>query len=86
MSGGMIVNRSCILVMPDGHTVVDWGDGRAQDLDTGNFFELSSDMTCYSVSEDDLAFLVKTGRILKYDHLNVHLASLPDDNTLKTID
>ena len=78
MSDGMIVNRQWVLVTPDGRTVVDWGDGRAQDLDTGEFITFPTDVTCYSVSEDGLAYLLKTGRIEKYDNVNVHLASLPD--------
>ena len=85
MTGGMVVNRQWILELPDGRTVVDWGDGRAQDLDTGDFVDFPKDMTVYSVSEDGLAYLVKTGRIIKYDAVNVYLPSLPD-GSMKTIE
>lgn len=78
MSGGVPVEKQNVYVMQDGTFVVDWGDGQAQDLMTGEFLRVSESDFSHVIYDPELEILIRRGRVVEYDSHQVYLAPLPE--------
>ena len=85
MPRGIPVSRSLIFVLKSGDAVVDWGDGRVQDILQGEFRPYNEGEYGRAVSDVDLEQLRKNGRIEAYDANMVYIRTLPEAPS-KTID
>jgi hypothetical protein len=85
MNRGMAVPRGWVFVLKTGDFVVDWGDGRVQDLLSGNFLEFTERDYGRAISDPDLSSLKNNGRVEGYDSTTVFLRPLPEP-PLRTID
>jgi hypothetical protein len=78
MTRGIPVSRSIVFFLKSGEAVIDWGDGRAQDLWTGEFYPLDESQFDRAISDADLANLRNNGRIEGFDARTVYLRALPE--------
>jgi len=78
MPNGTPINRQWVFITRDGIIAIDWGNGTAQDIATGDFFAYRQEM--YSHPADDLALeqLVRMGRAEKYDDNTLYVYALPE--------
>jgi hypothetical protein len=78
VSSGIPVPRSLVFVLKSGEVVFDWGDGRVQDVMTGEF--LLFDETNYgrAVLDAELETLHNNGRVESFDARMVRLKPLPE--------
>ncbi len=58
--------------------MVDWGDGRVQDVENGHFLAFTERDFGHAVTDRDLDRLVNAGRIDSYDTRVVFLRPLPE--------
>ncbi len=72
------VNRTLIIVLQDGTPVLDWGDGNAQDLLTGEFRSFKEGEYSHPIQDKELDVLKQTGRIKDYDSRQVYLLQMPE--------
>jgi hypothetical protein len=72
------VPRGWVFVLKTGDVVIDWGDGRVQDILTGEFRSLSPHDPGETVSDADLEALKNSGRVQGYDVRMVYLRPLPE--------
>ena len=85
MKSGTPIERAFICVLTDGTVAVDWGDGRFQDLLTGEFRPTSADPFAHTATDDELEELVRRGLATGYDAQYAYLLSLPEQSR-KTLD
>ncbi len=78
MTEGTPVERGWVLMLKDGTVAVDWGNGLAQDIVSGDFFPLDERRVSHVVQEHELEILVRMGRIKGYDRQYVYLFPLPE--------
>ncbi len=78
MTRGMPVARSLVFVLKRGDIVVDWGDGRVQDILTGEFIRYHESDFDRAVTDGDLNSLRNSGRLEGYDARTVFLRPLPE--------
>jgi hypothetical protein len=64
--------------MKSGEVVVDWGDGRVQDVLTGDFLPYTEQDYGGAVQDTDLAALQRNGRVEFYDARTIYLSPLPE--------
>ncbi len=76
-TSGTPVQRSLIFILKSGETVVDWGDGRAMDIHTGEFIDFDESDFGGAVLDMDLDTLQNNGLVESYDDQVVYLQSLP---------
>jgi hypothetical protein len=77
-TGGTPLNRQWIIVLNDGMVVIDWGDGVYQDIVSGVFLSIREEDVSHHITNRELDWLPKTGRVASYDNLFVHIHSLPE--------
>ena len=85
MSTGTQIARQHIHVLKDGTFVVDWGDGRVQDLMTGEFMRIDDSEFLHVIYDAELDILTRRGRVLDYTSQDVFLAPLPESGR-RTLD
>jgi hypothetical protein len=85
MPRGIPVSRSLVFVIKSGDVVVDWGDGRVQDILQGEFRPYDENDFGRVVTDSDLEYLKKNGRVEAYDAYMVYIRTLPEAPS-KTID
>jgi hypothetical protein len=85
MNRGLAVPRGWVFVLRTGEYVVDWGDGRVQDLLSGEFLKFAESQYGRAISDSDLASLKNNGRVESYDSTTVYLRPLPEP-PLRTIE
>jgi hypothetical protein len=85
MPRGIPVSRSLVFVIKSGDVVVDWGDGRVQDVLQGEFRPYDENDFGRVVTDSDLEYLKKNGRVEAYDAYMVYIRTLPEAPS-KTID
>lgn len=85
MKRGMAVPRGWVFVLRTGEYVIDWGDGRVQDLLAGDFRAFTERDYGRAISDSDLSDLKNNGRVESYDSTTVYLRPLPEP-PLRTID
>jgi hypothetical protein len=78
MIGGTPVARGLVFMLNTGEVVVDWGDGRVQDVLTGEFMNYEERNYGGAVQDADLEILKKNGRVAGYDANVVYLKPLPE--------
>jgi hypothetical protein len=78
MPGGMPVNRNFVLVLTDGTILIDWGDHRYQDIETGEFKIIKEKFVCHRIMDDELKGLKQSRKILDYDSRLVYFGQLPE--------
>jgi len=85
MARGMPVPRSLVFLTVTGEAVVDWGDGRVQDITSGGFMTYSESNYSRPLTDVELQTLKNNGRVEDYDDRMVYLRPLPEPPR-KTID
>ena len=85
MKRGMPVERAFVCMLADGTLCVDWGDGRMQDVVTGDFRPAIDHLATHTVTDTELQSLVRQGIATGYDAGHAYLLPLPE-RALKTID
>ncbi|OGO67381.1 MAG: hypothetical protein A2Z37_17420 [Chloroflexi bacterium RBG_19FT_COMBO_62_14] len=85
MNRGLAVPRGWVFVLRTGEYVIDWGDGRVQDLLSGEFQKFTESQYGRAISDSDLASLKNNGRVESYDSTTVYLRPLPEP-PLRTIE
>lgn len=78
MPDGTPIPRDLIFVLRGGETVVDWGNGRVQDVESGRFYEFEERDFGRAVTDRDLDRLTNVGRVVSYDSRIVYLRPLPE--------
>jgi len=78
MSRGIPVTRGWVFVLRTGEPVIDWGDGRVQDIMTGDFLRYDEKDFGRPVQDTDLEMLRANGRVDSYDARTVYLRPLPE--------
>ena len=78
MPAGVPVARSWVYVLRSGEVVVDWGDGRVQDIGSGDFLSVSESDYDRPVTDSELDHLKLNGRVESFDARLVHLLPLPE--------
>ncbi|MEX0788656.1 MAG: hypothetical protein WD906_02525 [Anaerolineales bacterium] len=61
-----------------GEVVLDWGDGRVQDVLTGEFLQMRDPEFGRPATDADLEVLRKSGRVESFDARTVYLRPLPE--------
>ncbi|MBI9044679.1 MAG: hypothetical protein JEZ06_09350 [Anaerolineaceae bacterium] len=84
MARGTPIDRQFILVNQNGLIVIDWGNGKYQDVYEGNIVECK-EIELRAVREDELTILKSGQWILDFDSRMVYFLSLPQAN-IDTID
>ena len=78
MTTGLPVPRGWVLLTKSGEVVLDWGDGRVQDVLTGDFLQLSEQDFDRAANDADLEVMRKAGRVESFDARTVYLRPLPE--------
>lgn len=78
MPNGTPIPRDLNFVLRGGETVVDWGDGQVQDIETGRFYQFEERDYGRAVTDRDLDRLRNAGRVEHYDVRFVYLRPLPE--------
>jgi hypothetical protein len=78
MTSGFPVVRDLIFMLKSGEIVVDMGDGRVQDVRTGEFIAFSERDYGRAVTDADLEMLKNNGRVIAYNPRMVYLTPLPE--------
>jgi hypothetical protein len=78
MPGGTPIPRDLVFVLKTGEFVVDWGDGRVQDIETGEFRPFKERDYGRAISDSDLDRLKIMGRVDSFDLRTVFLLPLPE--------
>lgn len=78
MPGGFPVTRGLVFVLNSGEVVFDWGDGRVQDILTGEFHSFDERDYGRAVLDADLEMLKNNGRVESYDDRIVYIRHLPE--------
>ena len=85
MPNGTPIDRQWIFVTRQGIVAIDWGNGYAQDIASGDFFPYSNAIYSHPATDADLELLVRMGRVERYDKRTVYVYSLPE-RPQKTLD
>lgn len=78
MPQGTPIPRGLVFVLKTGRTVVDWGDGRVQDIESGRFLPFLEADYGRAISDQDLDRLRNIGRVNSFDGRLVYLRPLPE--------
>ena len=78
MSQGTPIEKQYVIVLQDGTFAVDWGNGRVQDLMTGDFLQVREADFAHVIYDAELDVLKRRGRVVDYDSQHVYLAPLPE--------
>ena len=78
MTNGLPVERQYFLVAHDGSVIIDWGNGRQQDVLTGEFRTLPVDSFFRPVQDHELNRLIAAGRVESFDRRLVYVLILPE--------
>lgn len=78
MATGTPVNRQWVIVLKDGTIVIDWGDGLYQDVRSGDFLPVIEKEVSHHISNEELDWLTRIGRVSSYTRQAVNFHSLPE--------
>ena len=78
MADGTPVNRHWVLVLEDGTFAIDWGDSLFQDVRSGDFITVKERDISHHITNEDLDWLIRVGRVKAYTNTTVWFASLPE--------
>ncbi len=77
-TSGTPINREWIYMLQNGTPVIDWGDGRVQDMYTGEFMPFHERDYSHGITDHELDVLKNAGRVSEYDSKNVWVNALPE--------
>jgi len=83
---GVAIERQYVTVIDDGSVVIDWGNGRLQDMLTGKFKAVPEEEPCTPVQDHELDRLVAAGRVETYNWRTVFVLALPEDLQEKAVE
>lgn len=75
---GSPISRQWIYMLTNGSPVIDWGDGKVQDMYSGDFLPFEERDYSHSITDRELDVLRNAGRVASYDTKNVFVNSLPE--------
>lgn len=75
---GTPISRQWIYMLQDGTPVIDWGDGKVQDMYSGDFKPFDEKDYSHPITDRELDVLKNAGRVSKYDSKDVYVNSLPE--------
>ncbi|MBI3158226.1 MAG: hypothetical protein HYZ26_01340 [Chloroflexi bacterium] len=78
MPAGTPLNRTWICMLIDGTPVIDWGNGKVQDIYTGEFRPYREGEFSHVATDRDLDQLKRAGRVCEYTGKLVYLNALPE--------
>lgn len=78
MPSGIPVPRDLMFVLTTGEFVLDLGDARVQDVQTGEFLEFREPDYGRAILDGDLETLKNNGVVTSYDPRTVYLRPLPE--------
>ena len=78
MPSGIPVTRGWVFVLKSGEVVIDWADGRVQDIMSGDFLVYDEKDYGRPVQDTDLESLRNNGRVVSWDARTVYLVPLPE--------
>ena len=78
MPGGIPVRRNLVFVLRTGEIVLDWGDGRVQDVITGDFLDFKESNYGRAISDSDLEVLKNNMRVDAFNNHTIYLLPLPE--------
>jgi hypothetical protein len=78
MPSGMPVPRDLLFVLKTGEYVLDVGDARVQDVQTGQFLTFRERDYGRAILDGDLETLKNNGVVISYSPRIVHLRPLPE--------
>jgi hypothetical protein len=78
MPTGIPINRQWIYILKNGSPVVEWGEGLAQDMLSGEFLHPAEGDYSHAIRDDELEMLKRAGRVESYDAQQVYIYSLPE--------
>ena len=78
MTSGIPVTRGWVFVLKSGEVVIDWGDGRVQDILSGDFLVYDEKDFGRAVQDTDLENLRNNGRVVSWDARTIYLVPLPE--------
>lgn len=78
MPNGTPINRQWIFVTRKGVIAIDWGNGLAQDIVSGEFFEYKEALYSHPAGDRELDQLIRMGRVESYDRTTAYVYSLPE--------
>ena len=76
--GGAPVGRAWVVMMRNGTTAIDWGEGLFQDAISGEFFKAAEADVSHRASDVELDWLARVGRLDHYDDANAFFNGLSD--------
>lgn len=76
----MPVARGYVLVLQDGQVVIDWGEGRYQEIVRGEFLTLPESEISHVAQDIELEYLKTLGQILSFDRRHVYFPPLPEQH------
>ena len=79
------IDRNWLMMLHSGVVVIDWGDGLYQEIVSGKFLHCNAEEISHIVTEAELMYLKKVGRIDDFDSRQVFLHVLPERPS-KTLD
>jgi hypothetical protein len=85
LTQGTPINREWVLVTHDGTVIVDWGDDKYMDILSGQIVNIKENEISHHPSNEELDFLVRINRVIRYDSKSVWFTKLPE-RPQKTID
>ena len=75
---GSPISRQWIYMLTNGSPVIDWGDGKVQDMYSGEFLPFEERDYSHGITDRELDVLKNAGRVASYDTKNVFVNSLPE--------
>lgn len=84
-AGGTPINRHWIVILQDGTTAIDWGDGLFQDILSGDFSHKCEGDVSHTILDEELEHLRLANHIYRYDANLVYIHPLPE-SPKRTID
>ena len=76
--GGIPVKRHWVVVLRNGITAIDWGDGLFQDLESGAFFHGSEAQVSHKILDNELEQLKMIGCVYNFDSNTIYIHPLPE--------
>ncbi len=73
MAPGMPINRKWFFVLRSGIYAMDWGEGLAQNLLSGEFIRYQISEQSHAISDAELEKLQEAGRISHFDMKRVYI-------------
>ena len=76
--GGTPINRNWVVILQNGTTVIDWGDGLFQDILSGDFLHGKEAEISHTILDNELEQMKRLNQIFQYDSKFVYIHPLPE--------